>query len=331
MQPYISKISKAGNCNKLFICLFLLPLLGCSDFFEEDLSDKSVSLRYPINSETIEEFGVQFDWDELLGATSYKIEVVNDSFVESSITVFDSTLASTSVTATLVSGWYEWQVTAYNVGSSSITSKARFFIDSSLDLSLQTVTLIAPGQDSILKQTQTPNFSWNEIPIADEYIIAVKVGANFTGQEIEYQIIDVGTTYTSSEIYAEGIYTWGIQAKNSLPTESDWSTHRFIVDTTRPTTPTLTDVSTVDTIASGSSYIIAWTQPADQGVQQTSRVDSLVIYSDSLTTSIFELKQSNQTHTYTFTSAGSYFWRVKSIDEACNQGSFSVPKKLVVE
>jgi hypothetical protein len=85
----------------------------------------------PINDTTFDTAVVSFVWHKSTGATSYVIEIDNDSLFSSPLEI-DSALADTSYTNSVpfVSGHYYWRVTAHNnAGYSGRSQKASFTIE----------------------------------------------------------------------------------------------------------------------------------------------------------------------------------------------------------
>ena len=64
------------------IVLFALSslLLSCEDIFEEDLSHEEVRIIAPADGVSVDAGTVMFLWEEVPGATSYRITVVSPEF-----------------------------------------------------------------------------------------------------------------------------------------------------------------------------------------------------------------------------------------------------------
>ena len=66
----------------LFATLSCLTLLlpACNDIIAKDISEETPVLILPGANDTISSNPVQFKWEEMEGATKYKLEVVHPSF-----------------------------------------------------------------------------------------------------------------------------------------------------------------------------------------------------------------------------------------------------------
>ncbi len=104
------------------IVLFALSslLLSCEDIFEEDLSHEEVRIIAPADGVSVDAGTVMFLWEEVPGATSYRITVVSPEFEDAGIVVGDELLRNDSVThhrsyaCDLAPGDYQWSISALN-------------------------------------------------------------------------------------------------------------------------------------------------------------------------------------------------------------------------
>ena len=100
--------------------LFLLPLWGCDDIFEQDIDRARIEVVAPKHDAHIEAGEVTFLWRPLSGARSYRLTVVSPSFARASRVWADTTLRADSLHAadrfslTLDRGDYQWSLQAFN-------------------------------------------------------------------------------------------------------------------------------------------------------------------------------------------------------------------------
>lgn len=100
--------------------LFLLPLWGCDDIFEQDIDRARIEVVAPKHDAHIEAGEVTFLWRPLSGARSYRLTVVSPSFARASRVWADTTLRVDSLHAadrfslTLDEGDYQWSLQAFN-------------------------------------------------------------------------------------------------------------------------------------------------------------------------------------------------------------------------
>lgn len=99
-------------------CLLILPVLflfsGCEDFFEKDISEKRVELLVPADSVFTVRVCQTFVWDELEGASAYRLSVVSPAFTEPEVCLLDTLLSVCRFTFELEPGNYMWRVRAEN-------------------------------------------------------------------------------------------------------------------------------------------------------------------------------------------------------------------------
>lgn len=106
---------------KILILLGLaMALVSCEDFFEQDISKDNVRIIAPVDGVTVTAGDIKFLWDEVKGATAYRIVVVSPSFAEAGAVVGDEILVNDtltrhrSYTCELEAGDYQWSLAAMN-------------------------------------------------------------------------------------------------------------------------------------------------------------------------------------------------------------------------
>ncbi|TWI77513.1 hypothetical protein IQ13_4319 [Lacibacter cauensis] len=119
----MKKIIKA-----IAIVWFLLIICSCSQVFEKPLENDIVELTAPANNVTTIFRNNTFAWEELDGATKYRLQIASPRFDSIVRFITDTPVTKTNLTLTLDSGKYEWRVKALNNSSSSNYSKTRTII-----------------------------------------------------------------------------------------------------------------------------------------------------------------------------------------------------------
>ena len=89
-------------------------LVGCDDFIAEDVSDKKLVTRAPVDQVTVPSPEITFWWDALEVNTAYRMQVVVPSFEQTSLLVLDTLINTNQVTTMLEAGQYAWRVRAEN-------------------------------------------------------------------------------------------------------------------------------------------------------------------------------------------------------------------------
>jgi len=97
-----------------------------------------------------------------------------------------------------------------------------------------------------------------------------------------------------------------------------------VIDLTAPDAPVLSDPMNGDSLSLPS--LLTWNN------DETANVDSLFVYPDSLISApVVQLPLSVSSFTFNNQPGNQfYFWRVKSIDQAGNESSFSALRKFYV-
>jgi len=326
MQESIFRTLRAAS---LLGVLPMFLLVSCNDIFEEDLTDDIVTLTLPANSTITTTQATTFLWSEVAGATSYDLEVVTPSFFGLTSYTYDTTISSNSITLTMYPGTYQWRVRAENFGSStSYSSMFDLVIDTTSDLSVQTVTLAGPVNSAT--NSTTVDFNWTTMSAATSYQLQLYSGATFGSGTL---IMDSVVTANALNGYtiSEDEYSWGVKAINLLPSETSYSSAYFEVDRVSPNAVTLTDPD-ASIIASDSTFNYTWVSQADTGDYQSALTDSIYIATDSLFTNIFKVIGTNtggQSDLIPIPSV--YYWRIKTYDAATNESGYSDFKSFEIQ
>lgn len=298
-------------------------LLACDDILEEDIATDSVVLLAPVDSMVTDSFSITFWWEELEGASDYLLQVVSPSFESPFQLLVDTVIATNKFTYTFAPGNYQWRVKGQNFGFGTDFSSRTFVIDSSGNLSSQPLKLIAPENGFITNDTII-KFSWESIPIAEEYLFEIITPPAF------FQI----TTETSIEVTfdkADAREEWRVTAfnENSI-TRSD--IFEFTIDVTSPEKPSPVNPEN-EAIFNSLPIGLTWNSPADDRDR-----DSLFVYVGDQNTLLNGFPVATTNTTFTFSSndpdpldIGIYFWAVKTVDRAGNVSDFSEMRKFELQ
>jgi hypothetical protein len=306
----------------LFLMVFLIS--SCDDIFEKDITDKELVLIAPGDNLKTDVATQTFWWEELDGALTYDLQIVSPSFASIEIVIADTVISNNKFTINLDPGIFEWRVKAQNSVYESPFVLRTLEIDSTLDLKNQIVTLTSPADDAFLNSTSTL-FKWKKLYNADTYSIEVH-NTSWSG-DITYSLSSITYDTLTIEDLADGVYYWGIKAWNSN-SATDFSTREFTIDQTTPGVPSL--LTPVDEASLEDLTVeFTWSRASDTGSTLT---DSLLISTDSLFASGNVKAKFIQATEYEYAvpDTGTYFWKVKSVDAALNQGEFSSIRKFSV-
>jgi hypothetical protein len=313
----------SGKMKKIISILVFVTLCliyGCGDIFVPDLSEKKITVNTPYDGMTTSQSTVTFWWNEVKGADYYNIQIVTPGFLQTQKILADTNVEGNKFYFSLTPGSYQWRIRACNTGGNSSYQTYTLVIDSTQDLSIQTLLLITPTAYDTTNLTSF-TFSWNGLYAADNYRFEIWSPAFGNTNVYSGDVSGTSITYT----LPEGKYEWGVKAQNST-SSSSYSKRILVVDLTAPGTPTLVSPANYASIAEG--YIgFQWTR----GTHTVSSVmDSIVVSSDSaMTLPILKGYCSNTTFGDTL-NAGTYFWHVRSIDKAGNSSVYSAQRKLII-
>jgi hypothetical protein len=299
--------------------LMLSVLCACTtDFIEPNLAKKDVTLLSPPDNFTTVNNTVQFWWEEVRGASGYRIQVVDSTFTYTLQLMTDSVVEVTTFTWNLAPGYYQWRVRAENSSSHTPWSPVRtLIVDTTSSISSQTVLLLSPAANFVTNQ-QTHTFKWTPVTNADDYRFQV---INNSNQAV---VIDV-TTVADSVQYSlsSGSFTWQVRAQNSS-SNTVYSSRTITVDLVAPNAPVPVAPANGDTLPNPVS--ISWTRDA------SAVGDSLLIYPDSLISApVYFAYHANPSHSFTGTANQVYFWRVKSKDAAGNWSAWGTIRKFRIQ
>ena len=101
--------------------IVVFTLSSCEELLEvRNISGERMILLAPSDSTQVTQSIVNFNWNEIVEATDYRVQVARPSFLEASQIVLDTLVAVDStyigprLTKNLFDGPYEWRVKALN-------------------------------------------------------------------------------------------------------------------------------------------------------------------------------------------------------------------------
>ncbi|MBN8696058.1 MAG: hypothetical protein J0L87_05975 [Bacteroidetes bacterium] len=289
---------------------------SCDDFLERELSGQSVVVLAPLDNTVSSNYTQSFWWEELKGASKYKLQIVKSSFVSIQELIVDTVIVETQFSYTLQPGSYQWRLRGENSVSVSDYITYNLTIDSSLNLGNQTLLLNTP-LDNLATNSLTQSFTWYAMPNATSYLFGV---FNQSGVQIgNYQSTSLLTSnYTFP---SEGVYKWRVIAQNNQSV-SPYSERLITIDTTKPSVPIITFLPFNDT-TSFDPVPLTW-----NSVEANANYH-VFISSDSSFVSYFDTITSALSYDFYNSNIGQfYYWKVKTIDNAGNLSAFSVIKRF---
>ncbi len=305
---------------KLLTLLFLTTVLlngGCNEFFEEVIEKDSITMLAPADGIETEIVTQTFWWQEIDGASGYRMQIVSPSFNSIEVFVVDTLVKGDKFEATLFPGDFEWRVRGENSAYQTDWSIAKLFIIDSDDLTRQTIQLVKPAHDAFTKGEEV-GFLWKDLPKAQAYDL--KVYSDGWGQNLVLDSVGI-TTNNLGLLLEEGEFWFGVRAVNNT-SQTLFSNNRFVVDRTPPASPNPLSPANNETL-SDSTVVFTWT--SSDPVWNTV-IDSLFVYekiSSQESMLYHQAAYNNKTATVKLFRGRTYFWYLKSMDKAGNKSNMS--------
>lgn len=311
----------------LFFTIIVLAAASCKDIFERDLAKTQVTLLAPINNYTTDIMTQQFWWEEVEGAASYRLQIITPSFSSMQRFVVDTTLTDNLFNFTLEPGEYQWRVRAENESSNTPYNTYTLTIDTTSDLGKQTIMLQSPASETY-SGNLNQSFNWQGLFSASSYNVQIAKQDFSSTSNI---LLDTTVT-TNGMIYSfksEDEYQWRVRALNNNSSSSFSAPFTLVIDTTSPAAPSLL-VPTYGATVTTQPFSYNWSRDI---AAQTSPIagDSLYVYTDSLATLAGDVFFTTSTSVSDSLASGTYFWRVRTIDQAGNISPFSSTGKFTVQ
>lgn len=313
--------------NKFILAFICLSFFGCEDILEEDISNDIIISIYPTEDLIIESNVVNFQWNDLDGADDFRLQVFNTSQIK----VIDTLISETQIVLPLTEGIYQWRVRGENSAYQSTYSlPVSFEVNESEDLTSQQVILSSPTSNYTTNNYNL-TLGWNSLSAADYYNL--ELINNTLGGTIVFQqnnILVTNFTLNNSALNQDGNYTWKIKGVNNS-SATGFSTRDFSLDTVIPNQPINSLPANNSTQLINQSITFNWSIAPDSGTIQSSISYRIEISNDiNFATIIQTSNVSTNTFQQLFNTSGDYYWRIKAIDAAGNNSSYSSIFKFTI-
>lgn len=315
----------------LILLAVSLALFSCDKFIAEDITGKIPVLIVPTSGSTTANNPVHFKWEEMEGAEKYHLMVVSPSFANIQTYVLDTLVTGTEFFYSLDSNHYELKLVGVNAGYRSDTlGPIPFDVNAQFGSNNNTVTLLAPADNSAENGSFNNQFTWQSNSDATSYEFSLRQGLDFTTGTILHSNNNITTTnYTVPISLSEGTYTWGVKAYLTNG-ETAFSTFQFDMDETAPNTPALSTPLNNDFVTQGVITFV-WNNGSDPGTVHTAVTSFVEISSNpSFLNPEFIPSVVGNTVDVTITTTGVFYWRVINVDAAGNSSVYSTSQQFTV-
>nr|WP_299339491.1 hypothetical protein [Allomuricauda sp.] len=217
----------------LFLFILIISLVACEDILEEvDISDRRVVVFAPLDSTVVSSNSVNFNWDRVEDATSYRFQLALPNFMDTQQLVLDSIFeldtlnqVGTQLQHDLENGSYEWRIKALNSGFETPYTQSSFVVngDENLDLDPPNTPQLVSPINGAAQDESTVNFSWTREDVPGT---AERDSIYFFSDEALQDLVgkDIGANKTYSANFASGTFYWFVKAFDAAGNESDDST-----------------------------------------------------------------------------------------------------------
>jgi len=304
---------------RLFVLMAgIINFSSCDDLVEKDISDVTVQVIGPSDAMIVNYSTITFWWEEVDGASAYRLQLVSPSFENPVRLVLDTLVGGTDFDYTPAIGNYEWRIRAENSAYRTMFSLPRKLeIKPGDDLSQVVVILRSPVNNSVSSDTLV-RFSWDQIPIATSYKLIVEGGASV-------DTVLQSNAFSYRFLKKEATYFWQVEARNESSASLSGS-NQFVIDPVPPQSPVLQTPEADSAFNMANAVTFRWLRENEQVVADSFFVEKR---SDANTWAVFggftprrlsvpEITLSRDDFTG-LSTADSYRWAVISIDRAGNR------------
>jgi hypothetical protein len=265
-----------------------------------------------------------FNWSPTAGlGGTYTLQYAEDSNFTIGV-VTQTGLADTTYTVApggaLADGVWYWHVEATDqAGNPSGYQSTPFSF--TVDTQAPTAPILIDPPDLTVTNDNTPTFDWSPTAAGGTYTLEYAEDSGFTtGVVTETGIADTTFTVAPDDTLADGVWYWHVQAIDAAGNPSGYqgTPFSFTVDTEAPAVPSLINPPDSATIGDNTPTF-DWSATAGAGGTYT-----LEMASDSdfaFVVSVSGLADTSYEQPTPILD-GDYYWHVKAIDQAGNEGAY---------
>lgn len=303
--------------------IVLLVLIGaitaCKEFIEPSIKDSAVTLNAPGDQYQSTSYTVNFWWDQVEDARSYRLQIVTQSFQSPGSLIADTLIKGNKFSFNLAPGEYEWRLRAENGGTPTAYAQPRRFTVLPSSIKQQKVQLSAPAAGLLTNQGNL-SFTWGSLYGATRYRWQIDTNS-FAKDSVGIAERLTPSMQITFNLPKDQVYQWRVRAENDTA-KAQWSTINTL--TYDHTPPAQVNLTAPQNGQSATSPVALQWSAAGAGTRYKLYVfkgDSTSLYNN-----IFPMTMTTSTYSFGLGSYGDQvYWRVTAVDLAGNE---SVPSKL---
>ena len=300
-------------------------LYSCKDFIEPSITDQQVHINAPANGYQSTSYTVNFWWDTVEDALTYRLQIVTPEFQNTGALITDTLIKGNKFSFNLTPGSYQWRVKAENGSSQTVYSSTQSFSVAFSSIRQQKVQLGAPGNNLLTNQSSL-SFSWGSLYGATKYRLQIDTN-NFADENKVVLNQTTPALQTNFTLPKDQSYQWRIRAENDTA-QAQWSSiNTFTYDHTPPDVVSLT--SPLNNQSVSSLVLIQWAPSAG-----TVKYKLLVFKDDGTTPYNNNFPMVLNTTSYTLTQGNfgeRIYWKLSAIDGAGNESQSSIVRSFLIQ
>ncbi|WP_448698211.1 hypothetical protein ACFGVR_15440 [Mucilaginibacter sp. AW1-3] len=298
---------------------------ACSEFIEPSINSSKVYLEAPGNNYPSTSYTMNFWWDQVDNALSYRLQIVSPRFDSVAYLVTDTLIKKNTFVLTMNPGKYQWRVRAENGSSQSPYAESRSFTVLYSSIKQQSVLLSSPANGLITNQSPV-TLQWTSVYGATKYQLEIDTN-NFVNESAVllnqvYPGLQVNYTFPKDQTYQ-----WRVRAQNDTA-QAKWSAINTIsYNRTPPGMVTL--IAPINKQTVGSPVSLQWnsTSKAVKYKVYVLKSDSTTLYNAG-----FPAVTTATNYSFNLGATGEHvYWKVTAIDAAGNEGLPSVLRSFILQ
>jgi hypothetical protein len=279
---------------------------------------------------------VTFAWAAVTGATSYALEIDDDSAFGSPIALSPVTVATLSRIVSLPFGTYYWRVKPSTEGALTVAGR-KLVVSNLPPVPVIGVQPFAPDAIIGTNEVASASVSWTAIPAAPPHVSSVSYEMQVapTAAFVPAQTTTFTTSATNqslSTITGDGLKHVRVRAVYTLPSSDKvfgayTMVRTYTLDTVAPAIATL-NLPVANAIVTTRTPVLSWS-----AVPTATRYVIEIDDDSNFATPNIALSSTAATVTVPNGLAltnGTYYWRVTAFDAAGNAGTPTTGRKIVV-